>query len=317
MNNTIKEQNERLTLCNYLIVNNVNHTILKKIETYEVPKLDKQERLSDHIPGKFQAISSKKGMKKAIEKRLVKINGEIGHTADYLTGGEIIELFQSKPKEHKTEIDLDLEVLFEDEYLAVINKPAGIVVSGNKRWKLENALNKNLSLSKEKDALTRAEPIHRLDLPTSGALLCGKTHKAVMLLNKLFEEKKIEKIYHAVTIGKMEEEGQIDSEIKTKNASTSFKLLKTIESEKFEQLNLVELKPLTGRRHQLRIHLLELSNPILGDAKYGIEGKQLKGKGLYLHASSLEFTHPITLENLRVQSNLPKKFEKLFPDFKL
>jgi len=287
---------------------------LKKIEIYTVPPLETKERLSDHLPGKFESITSKKGMKKAIEKRLVKINGEIGHTADYLEGGETIELYQSKPKEHKTKIDLKLEVLYEDEFLAIVNKPAGIVVSGNKRWKLENALNSNLALSKEKDALSRAEPIHRLDLPTSGALLCGKTHKMVMALNKLFEEKKIEKIYHTVTLGKMEPSGNIASAIKGKKASTDFKVLQTIASEKFEYLNLVELKPTTGRRHQLRIHLLELSNPILGDAKYSKEGKILKGKGLYLHASSLEFVHPATKEKLTVQSKLPKKFYKLFPE---
>lgn len=286
---------------------------LKKIETYTVPPLEKQERLSDHLPGKFESISSKKGMKKAIEKRLVKVNGEIGHTADYVKGGEVIELFKSKPKEHKTSIDLKLEVLYEDEYLAVVNKPAGIVVSGNKKWKLENALNSNLKISKEKDALTRAEPIHRLDLPTSGALLCGKTHKVVMSLNKLFEEKKIDKIYHAVTIGEMEKLGNIKNDLKGKPANTDYKVLQSIESEKFEFLNLVELNPSTGRRHQLRIHMLELKHPILGDAKYGLKDKILKGKGLYLHASSLEFIHPVTKENLKVNSALPKKFLKLFP----
>ncbi len=291
-------------------------TTLKKIETYTVPPLEKQERLSDHLPGKFESIQSKKGMKKAIEKRLVKLNGETGHTADYVQGGEIVELYQSKPKEHKTKIDLDLEVLYEDEFLAVVNKPAGIVVSGNKKWKLENALNSNLSLSKEKDALTRAEPIHRLDLPTSGALLCGKTHKVVMALNKLFEEKKIDKTYHAVTIGNMDTEGNIENILKGKLATTDYKVIASIESEKFEFLNLVALHPKTGRRHQLRIHMLELKNPILGDAKYGIAGKVLKGKGLYLHATSLEFVHPVTKENLKVESNLPKKFLKIFPETK-
>jgi len=287
---------------------------LKKIESYTVPKLEKHERLSDHLPGKFETIISKKGMKKAIEKRLVKINGKVGHTADYVIGGEVIELYQSKPKEHSTTIELELEVLYEDEFLAVVNKPAGIVVSGNKKWKLENAFNSNLKISGEKDALTRAEPIHRLDLPTSGALLCGKTHKVVMTLNKLFEEKKIDKIYHAVTIGQMESAGNIRNEIKTKVAVTDYKVLKSLESEKFEFLNLVELKPSTGRRHQLRIHMLELKNPILGDAKYSLQDKVLKGKGLYLHASSLEFVHPVTRENLKVSAKLPKKFIKLFPE---
>ena len=97
-------------------------------------------------------------------------------------------------------------------------------------------------------------------------------------------------------------------------AKTEFKILQKITSPKYKFLNLTELKPYTGRRHQLRIHLSEMGNPIFGDLKYGIEGLTLKGKGLYLHASSLSFIHPFTNDKMEIKAPLPKKFLKLFPE---
>ncbi len=285
----------------------------KKVESYKVPTLDKKMRLSDFVPGIFKTISSKKGMKNAIKKGLVKINGETGYTADYITGGETIELYQSKIPENKPTIDLNIEVVFEDDYLAIVNKPAGILVSGNKKWTLENALSFNLEKSAKKDALHRPEPIHRLDYPTSGALLVGKTTQAVMALNKLFEERKIKKTYYAVTIGLIEDSGTINTKIDNKIAETEFKILSRLPSLKYGFLNLTKLKPHTGRRHQLRIHMAERGNPIFGDLKYGKDGLILQGKGLYLHASGLKFLHPITSAVVSINIPLPKKFKKLFP----
>ena len=77
-------------------------------------------------------------------------------------------------------------------------------------------------------------------------------------------------------------------------------------------MNLLKLTPKTGRRHQLRKHMSAIGNPILGDVDYGVEGLILKGKGLYLHAFSLEFEHPVTKEKMYFEKELPKKFKKLF-----
>jgi 23S rRNA pseudouridine1911/1915/1917 synthase len=286
---------------------------LKKLETVKVPPGVGEVRLSDYTPGIFKSITSKKGMKKAIEKGYVKVNGEVGRTADYIRGGEIIELFRGKIKERPV-VKIDLEILYEDDYLAVVNKPAGIVVSGNKKHTLENALNHNLKISTQVDGLTEPEPIHRLDQPTSGAVLIGKTSNVVAELNKAFEDRSIDKTYYAVTIGKMKKKGEIDTEIKGKSAKTSFKVIATIESEKYQFLNLVEVNPETGRRHQIRIHLSEMGNPILGDNQYGKDGKILKGKGLYLHASGLSFVHPATGEKVDVKVALANKIQRLFPE---
>ena len=290
---------------------------LKKIESYVVPEMEAVVRLSDFFkPGIFKSLSSRMAMKKAIKKGLVKIDGDIGFTGDHLKGGECIEIYQAIQQNIKPNISIKLEVIYEDDDLAVVNKPCGIVVSGNKRWTLENALSGNLKKSLKPEALLRPQPVHRLDYPTSGVLLIAKTSQAVLLLNKLFEERKIVKTYHAITIGSMNQSGLIKSAIENKEAETEFKVLENIESPKYKLLNLTELKPHTGRRHQLRIHMSESGNPIFGDLKYGKEGFILKGKGLYLHASSLSFIHPFTKEAMFIQANLPKKFTKLFPDYK-
>ena len=287
---------------------------LTKIETHKVPQLENRIRLSEYTPGIFKSIFSKKGIKNAIKKGLVTINDDIGYTADYIIGGEIITLYQSNFSIEKPIISLELEVVYEDDYLAIINKPAGIIVSGNKKYTIENGLVNVLKKSSQEDALHRPEPIHRLDYPTSGALLVGKTSQAVMLLNKMFEERTINKTYYAVTLGKTMDKGCIETPIENKISKSEYKTINRLESRKYESLNLVQLIPHTGRRHQLRIHLASIRTPIFGDLKYGKEGLTGKGNGLYLHASSLSFPHPITSKEVSKTIKLPKKFLKLFPD---
>lgn len=287
---------------------------MKQLESYIVPQIDKVIRLSDLPWEPIKSIQSRKGWKKAIKKGLVKLNGEQGFTGDHISGGELIEIFQDDSEDFNLEIDLKLEVLFEDDHLAVVNKPAGIEVSGNKKWTLQNALSGNLRSSGQVDWLPYLEPIHRLDYPTSGAVLIGKTASATIELNRQFEDREIKKTYVAVTIGQMAESGEVNSKIDDKTSRSLFQVSKSVKSERFGFLNLVELNPETGRRHQLRKHMLELGNPILGDWKYFKEGLTLQGKGLYLHASKLEFQHPNTAELITVEAPLPAKFLKLFPE---
>jgi len=286
---------------------------LIRIESYTVPDLKERVRLSDFAPGIFKTIFSKKGIKKAIKKGFITIDGDIGYTSDYIVGGETIVLYQSPNPANKPIINLSIEIVYEDDYLAIVNKPAGILVSGNKKYTLENALPTILKKSSQIDALYRPEPIHRLDYPTSGALLIGKTTKAVSSLNKMFEDRKIKKIYHAVTIGLIEKKGIIESPIEKKPSSTEFKLKRKLTSRKYQFLNLIKLIPHTGRRHQLRIHLATIGSPIFGDLKYGKEGFNGKGNGLHLHASSLTFSHPFIDKEVSILAPLPKKFQKLFP----
>jgi 23S rRNA pseudouridine1911/1915/1917 synthase len=288
---------------------------MKKIESHKVPKLDKPQRLSDYLPGKFTTVSSKKGIKKAISHKRVQVNGTIARTSKYINGGEDIVLLESKTELRKPKIDLDIEVLYDDNHLAIINKPPGIVVSGNKLRTVENALPNLLSKSEEPDALVRPHPAHRLDFPTSGLLLIGKTSQCVTSLNLLFEKREINKVYTAIVIGKMKNlSDTIDTPILKKSSKTTYKVIEKTPSEKYGELNLVELYPETGRRHQLRIHMHSIGHPILGDSNYFIKGLQSQGNGLYLHASQLKFKHPMEDNKIvDVKAQLPKKFGKIFP----
>ncbi len=287
---------------------------MQLIEVHKVKKLDKAIRLQEYSIGVFISLQTKSSLKKAIKKGLIFVDGKVASTALLIKGRETIELYKKPEKNQLKKFDLSLEILFEDDYLAIINKPAGISVSGNKFATIDNALEQNLKNSPLKDA-TKPRPVHRLDYPTSGLLLVGKTTSSIIELNKLFENKKIRKKYHAITIGKMKPTGSIDLKIDDKDALSEYLVLKTITSERFEYLNLVQLNPKTGRRHQLRKHLKSIGNHILGDKDYYKEGFILKGKGLYLHASSLEFIHPFTEELITVTKELPKKFKKIFPSY--
>jgi len=193
----------------------------------------------------------------------------------------------------------------------VIHKPAGILVSGNSFKTIANALVQNIKQSNLPDA-TKPQPVHRLDYATTGILLVGKTSGSIRTLNRLFEDKKIEKTYYAVTIGDMNVNGNISSEIDGKTSESRYTVLESVSSKRFGKLNLVKLKPKTGRRHQLRKHLSSIGLPILGDVVYGIDNLILSGKGLYLHAYSLNFIHPITNKQVYLKDELPIKFHKIF-----
>lgn len=231
-------------------------------------------------------------------------------TGYWVAPGDKIQLFDLQQKQPKS-FPLSLEVIYEDDDLAIINKPAGIVVSGNQYRTIENALADNLAPSPLPDALKWPKPTHRLDQATSGLLLIAKTVLARVHLGQQFEEKTIHKQYRAICIGQLPTEGQMDYPIDQKAAFTRFNLVTHTPSIKNEYLSLVDLFPLTGRTHQLRIHLSELGFPILGDKMYGKTDLILKGKGLFLAAVALQFTHPRSGQPLQISIPEPPKFKAL------
>ncbi len=233
------------------------------------------------------------------------------------TGDEVSLDISALHQKHSKTPKLALEVLFEDDYLAVVNKPAGILVSGNKFVTVANGLSQNLTYSNQADAC-QPYPIHRLDYGTTGSLLVGKTTKSIRSLSQLFADKLIQKEYYAITIGAMQQlSGTIETQEELKVLTSSFEVIESVESERFEMLNLVRLRPITGRRHQLRKHMAHIGHPILGDQDYGKEGLILNGKGMYLHAFSIRLTHPIIQKELDICAPIPKKFKKIFPELAL
>lgn len=231
-----------------------------------------------------------------------------------IKGGESIVLSVPETKNTGKQLIFPLHVIFEDEHLAAIHKPAGILVSGNSFKTVARALPKNLKPSRLADATT-PQPVHRLDYATTGILLVGKTHSAIRALNQLFVDKVVTKTYYAITIGQMELAGEVSTSIDDKPSVSHYTSVASTPSERFDMLHLVKLDPKTGRRHQLRKHMAYNGNPILGDKDYGTEGLILNGKGLYLHAHSVQFIHPFTEKEMHLTDPLPQRFCKIFPSY--
>lgn len=273
-------------------------------------------RFQEYGVGIFQYIQTKSALKKAIKRGLIFIDKQPATTSIFIQGGEHIELFkEEEPLNPVKQFHYSFNILFEDDYLAILQKPAGMLVSGNQFATVARALPKNLKKSTQVDCCT-PHPIHRLDYPTAGLLLIGKTKSSIIKLNQLFEQQKIQKTYIAITIRNMEKVGKITTDIDQKSAFTKFNLIEQVSSPRFQMLNLVQLNPKTGRRHQLRKHLFSIGNPILGDKLYYLNNQILKGKGLYLFASRLVFTHPFSNERIDISSPLPKKFLRIFPNYR-
>ncbi len=278
------------------------------INSHIVKEIIEPVRFCDYCNGLFKQLPSRAGVKKAIKKGELILNGlqvESGRWIKENDKIEYVDLENRMPKDYH----LELEVVFEDDYFAVINKPAGIVVSGNQFKTIENCLHGNLKKSKQIDALKYPKPVHRLDAPTSGLLLIAKTKNAHINLGRQFENKTIQKKYAAIVQGVIKEEGVINKKINGQKAFTKFKKIKTISSLRNKYLSLVELSPETGRTHQLRIHLSELGHPIVGDVLYGKKGNTLLHKGLFLVAISLELKHPVLGNELEFKIDLPNKFD--------
>ena len=264
----------------------------------------------DYVSSIFPEIPSRSAIKKSITRGKIRVDGETAKTGTWIRPGnkiELMDLEETPPKVY----NLDFEIVFQDQHLAIVNKPGGIPVSGNQFKTMQNALVGKFTKSDEPDALQWPKPVHRLDAPTSGLLMVAKTAKSLMLLGQMLERKEIQKKYCAVVQGKPEESGVIRIHIDEKKAETEYKLVEFEPSLRSEYLSLVDLYPKSGRTHQLRIHMSEIGHPIMGDTLYGRPGEILKGKGLFLCAIGLMFTHPITKEDLRIQINEPAKFNSL------
>lgn len=228
------------------------------------------------------------------------------------------------PEKEKTQIlpeQISLDVVYEDDDLAVINKQPGLVVHpapGNREHTLVNALlGRFVSLSD----INKNRPgiIHRLDKETSGLLVIAKNNASHLKLARQFAEHSIERKYIAIVAGVVEfDEDVIEAPIgrhplKRKNMSVNFSentryaktLYRTLKRSK--NFSLLELRPFTGRTHQLRVHLAFLGHPILGDNKYG---KDNIFPRMALHAQELGFIHPSTGKFKHFSSEIPREFKE-------
>ncbi|NPA67313.1 MAG: RluA family pseudouridine synthase [Chlorobi bacterium] len=283
------------------------NTNTKHIVTEE---FDNTIRATNYIPGKFPGLTTRSSVKKAIKKQQLFVNGEICKTGTIIKKGQIIEYAEKEIKIKKL-FKLKLKIIYEDDFIALINKPPGISVSGNYFKTVQNALPFNIKKSTQKDALTFPLPVHRLDNQTSGLLIVAKTKQARINLGKQFEEKKILKKYNAIVIGKTPQKGIINFPVEEKYAITKFETLRTTKSLRNTYLSLLNLYPETGRTHQIRIHCEKSGFPILGDKLYSGDLPVFKGKGLFLSATEISFDHPVTGNFLTFKIKYPEKFDKI------
>tara|TARA_Y100000385_G_scaffold190801_1_gene197232 strand:+ start:7318 stop:8208 length:891 start_codon:yes stop_codon:yes gene_type:complete len=277
------------------------------IETYIVTEEMSNVRLIDCAFEVFEKILTKSSLKKFIKKGLILIDDKNAKSGDRLAVGMIVKLIDKEESPPKP-LDFKLDIIFQDEHIAVINKPAGIEVSGNKYFTIQNALVANIKISKEIDALKWARPVHRLDYPTSGLLIVAKTKSALSNIGKQFENRTIRKKYRALLAGRLKKRGSINTAIANQNALTKYEVINYSRSLKTEWITEANLYPHSGRRHQLRIHMSNIGHPVVGDKNYG-DGPILKGKGLFLSATDIELSHPKTGELILFSIEPPKKFK--------
>ena len=269
------------------------------------------ERLDRFVATIFEQFPTKSAARKAIERGEVWLNGGPAKPYHRMRRGDEVERREIVgPLPAPFEIDLTVHV--EDEVVAIVEKPPGIPVVGNQHRTLLHALPSNLTASPRADALRLPRPVHRLDWPTGGLVVVAKTASALAHLSKSFENREVRKEYHAIVMGKLPEQGTICEPIDGRDALTDFQVLATGRSLHSEWLSFVRLHPKTGRKHQLRKHMLALGCPILGDVTYGEPGRILRGKGLFLWATGIELMHPELHRALCVQNAPPKKFSTVF-----
>ena len=284
---------------------------------------------------------SRTAIQYSIKSNLVTVNDKIAKTSTKLNIGDVIQ-YEIKSKEINNEIipqNINLDIIFEDKSIIVINKPSGLIVrpgSGNRDNTLVNGLAYHYKKLSKVNNL-RPGIIHRLDKDTSGVMVVAKTDSAHIKISEQFANRSVKKIYHALVWGKIQDRGIIEgfitrnnfdrtkfkmSDSKGKSSKTTYRL-----ENYFEPISLVELQPKTGRTHQIRVHLNSIGHPIFSDDAYSGGKKRIKSyhvkymqrlKRLFklmervaLHASTIEFTHPENNEKVSFSVPFPDDFKSV------
>lgn len=283
------------------------------------------KRIDAYLAAALSSEFSRNQLKEALLKEKILVNGKPVKPRHLVQNGDLVEIKLEAEKPYKPEPEkTPLKIIYEDADLLVIDKPAGMVVhpgAGNKKGTLVNALlGAKLKLSSAGGDL-RPGIVHRLDKDTSGLLLVAKNNRAHAALQAQFQERSLTKIYYALVRGSVEfEEGHIEEPIghhprirqkmavvrgeKGRVAETHYKV-----KQRFRYSTFLELKILTGRTHQIRVHLAHLGYPVLGDALYGTSSSEYTRQAL--HAAKIEFRHPRSGKLVKFESPIPKDFKEM------
>lgn len=265
---------------------------------------------------------------KAIKNDFVLVNGNTTYANYKVKEGDIISVSIPSEEIEITPEQMDLDIVYEDKYLAIINKESGVVVHpavGNYSHTLVNGLMYHFNeISKEKSI--RPGIVHRLDKDTSGLMIVAKDDKTHELLSNMIKNKEVERKYLALVHEVVShDKGRIEApigrdindrqkytvtDLNGKDSITNFTVL-----ERFKKATLIECKLETGRTHQIRVHMNYIGHPIVNDPVYG-NRKIINDFGQTLHSYSLSFIHPITKENLDFKQDPPKEFIEIVNSFR-
>lgn len=279
-------------------------------------------RIDVYLSSRLSISRSK--AKEILDRGLVKVGERSVKPSFKVKRGLLIEGLI--PEEEDTSVepeDIPLNILYEDDYLLFIDKPSGMVVHpsfGHKKGTLVNAILAYLRRSVTKGGDLRPGIVHRLDKDTTGVILYAKDELTQRKLQEMFKERKIKKVYRTIVLGEVKgNEGSIRTLIgrspknrkkmavlstSGREAVTYYKVLSRLDG-----FTYLEVYPITGRTHQIRVHLSHIGHPIVGDPLYGRKAKALAERPL-LHAFSLELHHPVTSEFLSVISSLPEDMQE-------
>ncbi len=280
-----------------------------KLKSHTVKTLHLSIRIEAYCRGLFKELPSNKSVKKSVLKGAIKVNGQNISSAYFVKEGDEIQLWELE-ENPPLPYDLPIQIVYEDDDLAVVFKPAGLPTSGNFYRTLENAVQGKLYMSCN-NPLRWPKPVHRLDSPTSGLVIMAKSIHARVKLGWMLENRKIQKTYCALLSGRLTENLRISIPLDGKDAISELSIIECKESLNNKYITKVFMKPHTGRTHQLRKHAASIKHPIIGDTIYGQKGNVLLHKGLFLCAIHLKFIHPITFQEIHIQSEPPEKFDKL------
>ena len=272
---------------------------------------------------------SRNKISQVIKKGEVLVNNKKVSASYKVKIGDVINYNEPAPEIIDLEPEkMDLDIVYEDDYLVIINKQSGLVVHpavGNYSHTLVNGLLYHFNKISNKKSI-RPGIVHRLDKDTSGLMIVAKDDKTHDLLAGMIKNKKVERKYLALVWGILRhEKGTIDApigrdindrqkytvtDINSKNSITHFKVI-----ERFKEVSLLECKLDTGRTHQIRVHMEYIGHPIVNDPVYG-RRKIINDFGQMLHSKSIKLIHPITNKELFFEVEPPKEFNEILESFK-
>lgn len=289
-----------------------------------VKKEPSDTRVDKYLSSELNNMT-RSSIQRLIKAENVKVNGITVDKSYILRLGDIIDICLPKSVSYDVIAqDIPLDIFYEDDDLLVVNKPQNMVVhpaAGNRDGTLVNALlyhcEDNLSGI---NGVIRPGIVHRIDKDTSGLLIVAKSDIAHIDLARQIKEHSFKRVYHTIVSGNIKEDsGTISAPIgrhsinrkkmtvtdkNSKAATTHFKVL-----ERFGRYTYLECRLQTGRTHQIRVHLSSLDHPVVGDNLYGSSKNEFSLKGQCLHAKMIGFTHPITMQYLEFDSELPTHFK--------